>query len=196
MPKTETYYLIDFENVNDAGLSHSNSLGSHDHLCIFSTEKAPKISIGILGSLNGIDCETYTVPAGNQSADMHIIAYLGYLIGKKGSKNHKYIIVSKDKDYDNIIAFLKKHSSAKITRQPTLDSVSVSRKTKLNAEIQRCISDCGDYEKKNINRIASIVSKHYGSEHFPRDVHNELQATYTDFDEIYKKIKPIIKRYT
>lgn len=32
MPSLETYYLIDFENVNEDGLSGSENLGIHDHI--------------------------------------------------------------------------------------------------------------------------------------------------------------------
>lgn len=35
MPTLETYYLIDFENVHEDGLSGSNKLGTHDHIHIF-----------------------------------------------------------------------------------------------------------------------------------------------------------------
>lgn len=82
MTKMETYYLIDFENVNNAGLVCKNQLGDHDHIHIFSTKNAPKISIESLENFNNIDFNSHVIPAGKQSLDMHLIAYLGYLIGK------------------------------------------------------------------------------------------------------------------
>lgn len=45
MPNIETYYLIDFENVNDAGLACQNQLGKHDHIHIFSTKNAYALPI-------------------------------------------------------------------------------------------------------------------------------------------------------
>lgn len=212
MPTIETYYLIDFENVNNAGLTCSNQLGIHDHIHIFSTKNAPKISIESLTTFNNVDFYSHIIPTGKQSLDMHLIAYLGYLIGKNASKKCKYIIVSKDNDYDNIISFFKEFSSSIITRQLKIDpaskkttttkSVSTSgkkipsiQKTQLNTEIQRSISASG-YNKMVSNTVASIVSKHYEDEHFSSNVHNELRATYTDYIEIYQIIKPIIKKYT
>ena len=41
MSDIETYYLIDFENVNHAGLSCSGKLTGHDHIHIFSTKNTP-----------------------------------------------------------------------------------------------------------------------------------------------------------
>ena len=122
MPNIETYYLVDFENVNDAGLACSNQLGNHDHIHIFSTKNAPKISIESLSTFNSVDFSSYNIPVGKQSLDMHLIAYLGYLVGKNSSKKCRYIIVSKDSDYDNIISFFKEFSSAEIIRQCNIDS--------------------------------------------------------------------------
>lgn len=205
MPNIETYYLIDFENVNDTGLACKNQLGSHDHIHIFSTKNAPKISIESLENFNNIDFNTHIIPAGKQSLDMHLIAYLGYLIGKNDTQKYKYIIVSKDNDYDNVISFFKGFTSSIITRQPKMaatppkttvktKTTSSSIKTQLNTEIQRSISTAG-YNHTVSNTVASIVSKYYGSEHFSQNVHNELRSTYTDYADLYQIIKPIIKRY-
>lgn len=35
MANIETYYLVDFENVNEKGLESSDELGEHDHIYIF-----------------------------------------------------------------------------------------------------------------------------------------------------------------
>ena len=45
MSKKQTYYLIDFENVNEAGLLNSKNLTDNDHIYIFTTKNAPKKSI-------------------------------------------------------------------------------------------------------------------------------------------------------
>lgn len=213
MPIIETYYLIDFENVNEDGLCCSNNLGNHDHIHIFSTKNAPKINIESLENFNNIDFNSHLIPAGKQSLDMHLIAYLGYLIGKNSSQKCKYIIVSKDNDYDNVISFFKGFTSSIITRQLKITAMpkktavttkttstscgktSPSIKTQLNTEIQRSISTSG-YDKTVSNTVASIVSKYYGKEHFSNNVHNELRATYTNYIKIYQIIKPIIKKYT
>ncbi len=38
MPSMETYYLIDFENVNESGLSGAEKLVGCDHVHLFFTE--------------------------------------------------------------------------------------------------------------------------------------------------------------
>lgn len=215
----ETYYLIDYENVSESDLSCSNKLGPHDHIHIFSTENARKIDIKTLSAFNLSEQHSHMVPAKKQSLDMHLVSYLGYLIGKNNNSNCKYVIVSKDTDYDNIISFLHELSSSVITRQTKIDltpsknasqnsmtaktikktvkgnTTLSKRKVQLNTEIQKAVSAAG-YKQAVINKVASIVVKHYGKENFARNVHNELNATYDDGSDIYQIIKPTIKKYS
>lgn len=221
MPSVETYYLIDFENVHEDGLSGSENLNSHDHVHLFSTKNAPKISFETLTHLNSADLSSHEIPVGNQSLDMHLVSYLGYLIGINANRQYRYVIISNDKDYDNIIAFWKTQNSSDITRrnriagttkkgaskttdtaksantaQPNNKStVTPINKSQLNTEIQRTVSNAG-YTKNTINKVASIVVKHYGEDQFANNVHNELRNTYTNYSDIYKIIKPIINKYS
>lgn len=221
MSSVETYYLVDFENVHEDGLSGSEHLGSQDHVHLFSTRNAPKISIEKLTHFNATNLYTHEVPTGNQSLDMHLISYLGYLIGTNGNKVCKYIIVSKDTDYDNVISFWETHNCPGITRQKqiiiqqpqknsnsatsagsssTVDKKAKSKtssqiKTLINTEIQQALSKAG-FKKDVNNKTASIVVKHYGEAQFSNNVHNELRNTYTNYAEVYQVVKPIINRYT
>ena len=65
----------------------------------------------------GADFEMVEVPAGKQSADIHIASYLGYLAGKYSEDKCEIVIVSQDTDYDNVIKFWKKQAGIKITRR-------------------------------------------------------------------------------
>lgn len=120
MTQTRTHYLIDFENVHEEGLSGSETLGGNDYVHLFSTRNAPKISIQKLTSFNAVNLYSHAIPAGKQSLDMHLVSYLGYLIGMDGGKDSHYIIVSKDTDYDNVIAFWKGEGVGYISRQDTI----------------------------------------------------------------------------
>lgn len=67
MSNVETYYLIDFENVNNAGLICSRHLDYHDHIHIFSTKNAPKISIEILSNFHSVDYSFHCLSACRQA---------------------------------------------------------------------------------------------------------------------------------
>ena len=100
----ETFYLVDFENVHNDGIANIDSLSKDDHVHIFSTQNAMNISKKVFW-LNK-DIKSHLVPVRKQSLDMHLVSYLGYLLATHG-KQCSYVIVSNDKDYDNIISFWK-----------------------------------------------------------------------------------------
>lgn len=249
----ETYYLIDFENVHEDGLICSKKLTQHDHIHIFSTTNAPKISLEKLASFNHAEQFSHVIPAGKQSLDMHLVSYLGYLIGSNTNNRCKYIIISRDTDYDNVISFFKTIAPLNIKRQNTMSAVSKpvtvnkdasaqvsankpalthaqlqadntssaqvtttnssvavktvtatqtnnkaasasENKTQLNSNIQKTVSKAG-FDTAIVNKVASIVAKHYGEDKFANNVHNELRTTYPKiYSDIYKIIKPIINK--
>lgn len=204
MSNIKTYYLIDFENVHEEGLSGSDKLGAHDHIHIFSTQNAPKISFKELALLNSTEHFSHIIPAGRQSLDMHLVAYLGYLIGK--NDHSKYVIVSKDTDFDPIIAFLKKDISpnVSITRQAKISDappkgspqkadeahMTAQKKIALNTEIQRTVSNAG-YTQPTINEVASMVAKHYGEDNSKQAIYRAIIKKYGQKpgQKIYRHIR-------
>ena len=217
----DTFYLVDYENVGSSGLTKCNALEKTDHLHIFYTENQKKIDLDIVDNHGKAEFETHKVPTKSQSVDMHIVSYMGYLLGKYEGKDIKIVIVSKDKDYDNLIKFWndkaqlsrkqkieppvkKKEQQPEKKTEPKKTETKATKpkpkltkseiKTQLNTEIQKLLAK-KKYDKSVINNVAKIVGKHYGTENFKRDVHNELGQNYTDYDEIYKAIKSILVKY-
>ena len=211
----ETYYLIDYENVHGDGLSGCQDLGKNDNIVIFFTPNAKNIDMSDISNHGAAKLEMINVPAGKQSADMHIGSYLGYLVGKNG-KNCKVVIVSKDTDFDNVIKFwnqmtgitatrteqIKKKNTKKtelqkqqsqLTNKLTV-KVSGTKKTKLNKEVMQILRDDG-YDADTSNTIAQIVSSYYGSEQMLVQIHNELMDRYTDYLAVYATIRPVLSKY-
>lgn len=127
----ERYYLIDYENVGAGGLIGSNTLKRGEHVIIFFTPNAKKIDMSSIANLGGADLEMIEVPAGKQSTDIHIGSYIGFLAGvidERKRSMQKYpeaqalerefsvVIVSKDKDYDNVLKFWKDKTGIKVAR--------------------------------------------------------------------------------
>lgn len=132
----EKFYLIDLENVHDTGLKNIDTLTKTDHVHIFYTENAQKINVGIL-SIKAPDIDVHEVPAGKQSLDMHLASYLGYLLGNNEGKTCSYVIVSKDKDYDNIIKFWRENGKGikNISRKQEIPSNNVVNQKKTTVSI-------------------------------------------------------------
>lgn len=130
----ETYYLIDFENVHNDGIANIESMTKEDHVHIFSTQNATNIRRDIFW-LNG-DIKSHLVPIRKQSLDMHLVSYLGYLLGIHG-KDCNYVIISKDKDYDNIVKFWQEEGCFNISRkEKLLGNVSTQKKAIIQTVMQ------------------------------------------------------------
>lgn len=122
----ETFYLIDFENVHNEGIKNIDKLSREDHVHIFSTQNALNIRQDVFW-LNG-DIQSHLAPVRKQSLDMHLVSYLGHLLGIHG-KQCAYVIVSKDKDYDNIISFWKQEGYINISRKSEIAGKTVQKTT-------------------------------------------------------------------
>ena len=117
----ETYYLIDFENVGLKGLEGAQKLTAQDHVHLFSTRNAPKFTTAVLANFNGTNLQVHEVPAKSQSIDMHLVSYLGYLLGTiKPDRN--FVILSNDTDYDDIVQFWQTELGADIKRRDKFEA--------------------------------------------------------------------------
>lgn len=131
----ETYYLIDFENVHNDGIANIENMTKEDYVHIFSTQNATNIRQDIFW-LNG-DIKSHLVPIRKQSLDMHLVSYLGYLLGIHG-KDCNYVIISKDTDYDNIVKFWREEGYSNISRRERLPgNVSTQKKMIIQTAMQR-----------------------------------------------------------
>ncbi len=211
----ETFYLIDYENVHGDGLSGCQDLGNTDHIVIFFTQNAKNIDMSDISNHGSADLDMIEVPAGKQSADMHIGSYLGYLAGKNG-KNCSVVIVSKDTDFDNVIMFWKQKTGIGASRteqikkkpvpktqtskqQPVVANkpvtkVNGTKKTKLNQEVMQAMRSAG-YDASVGNTVAQIATGLFGDEHMLSEVHNALKDRYTDYLDVYAVVKPVLSKY-
>lgn len=132
----ETFYLIDFENVHSEGLENIGTLAKTDHVHIFYTENAQTIRLDIV-LVGDIDIVGHKVPVRKQSLDMHLVSYLGYLLGINKGKQCSYVIISKDKDYDNIIKFWQEDGFKNISRKQEIPNCNAAKQKKTTASAKR-----------------------------------------------------------
>lgn len=213
MVNIETHYLIDYENVHGEGLAGCADLTKTDHIVIFFTKNAKSIDMTEISDHGNATLDMEEVPAGNQSADMHIVSYLGYLAGKYG-KGCKVVIVSKDTDYDNVINYWKEKTGITASRTPQIKKansktptvkqpsttaakkqpVSSTKKTKLNQETMQAVRNAG-FSAAVANTVAQIAVNHYGEERMLLEVHNALREKYSNYLDVYEAIKPVLSKY-
>lgn len=210
----ETYYLIDYENVGSDGLSGCDKLNKTDHIIIFFTKNAKKIDMSEIANHGNAELDMIEVPAGKQSADIHIGSYLGYLTGINKGKDCRIVIISKDTDFDNVVKFWKAKTGVKssraqqikvsgskamtakqaVTSKKATSKVGGEKKTKLNSEVMQAARSAG-FDAVVVNYVAQLVTGLYGQERLMNKVHNALRKKYTNYLEVYEAIKPVLSKY-
>lgn len=203
----EKHYLIDYENVHEDGLCGGEKLGKNDYVHLFFTKNASKISIEKIAYFNYAHLSLHEIPVGSQSLDMHLVSYLGYLIGAEKDKECKYFIVSKDTDYDNIIRFWKEFKNASVVRQTQIstsktekkqnnikvipnEKKNLANKHELNNEIQQKLSKA-NFTNDIVGYVSSTVCKHYSKENAKQIIYRTIISEYGQKNglSIYNHIK-------
>lgn len=159
----ETFYLIDFENVHNDGIANIESMTKEEHVHIFSTQNATNIRQDIFWLKEDRDIKPHLVPVRKQSLDMHLVSYLGYLLGVYG-KECSYVIISKDKDYDNIVKFWKEEGYPNISRKEKWPGTASTQRQKTQTVSQT---------KSNVQTVNSKISAGMAYE-FAGDDRSEL----------------------
>lgn len=101
-----------------------------DHILIFFTQNARKIDMATIANHGTAELKMIEIPAGKQSADMHIGSYLGYLAG---TSNCNIIIVSKDTDFDPVIQFWKKGLGISVSRKESIRRMPIKKQSNSQA---------------------------------------------------------------
>ena len=135
----KTYYLIDYENVGSEGFKGCGKLRETDIIHLFYTDNSRKIDLDIINDHGESKLITHKVPTGNQSADMHLGSYLGYLIGKECAgqdEECKIVVISKDTGFDHI-EFWKAEKNVKISRNEKISGKQVQARKQTGKEKDR-----------------------------------------------------------
>lgn len=133
------FYLIDFENVSDAGLSGFFSLSAEDTAYLFYSQKANRISIDFCKTLlehhSAAAIHFFKVSAGNQALDLQLASFLGSLIASNPT-DCDFCIISKDKGYACLSSFwTNRGDSARLSQAGSIaEALSQRVKTASAAE--------------------------------------------------------------
>ncbi|MBR5094091.1 MAG: hypothetical protein IK095_03265 [Oscillospiraceae bacterium] len=102
------YYLVDFENVADAGLEGFFQLSAEDVVYLFYSARANRINIDFIQKLmaGSASATLQFIPVlpGNQALDIQLSSFLGSLIAVDGSGS-LYTVVSRDKGFGCLTSF-------------------------------------------------------------------------------------------
>ena len=118
-----THYLVDYENVHENGMKGIRNLKGDCTVHIFYTFNACRIKMDSLIVPDNVMLHFVRVSAGKQQADMHIVSFLGFLIGREKTDD-RYVIVSIDRDYDKTVAFWNSRAGSgnRVCRQERIEN--------------------------------------------------------------------------
>lgn len=101
-------FLVDYENVNSAGLEGINKIGKDDLVMIFYSDNANTVTFATMDLIrkSPADIRRYKLKQNSaNAADFQICTYLGYLMGM--SEATDIFIISRDKGYMSSLEFCR-----------------------------------------------------------------------------------------
>lgn len=192
-----TYYLIDFENVNSVGLETKKNLTEQDIVIIFYTKNASKIDMSVLSKIDNAKLKFIEVPVGKQSLDMHLSSFMGNLLI---DSERRLVVVSKDHDYDSVIKFWKTRIGADIVRIDNMgagDSNNISAKINMikssnNLEQCEALSKIG-YKDAEIQYVQKLLDKHLIEKNGKQQIYRSIVSKYGQEKglKLYRDVKKI-----
>ncbi len=117
-------FLIDYENVNSAGLQGIGQLTSQDRVILFYSQAANTLSFEIMDEMlaaNIMPERVCIAQSGKNALDFQLVTFLGYLIAK--NKADAYYIISKDTGYSAAVTFARNYLNTKVTIKPSIQAV-------------------------------------------------------------------------
>lgn len=130
--KVVKHIFVDLENVGNKGVfvkSNNIVLSDDIKLHILYTKYATHIELDTLKTVAKCELDLIKTPAGDQSLDKHLIAYMSALVGKlvgvneraKNKKQETFAIVSNDRGYDSICELLQTQFSVECNRYSNVE---------------------------------------------------------------------------
>lgn len=203
------YYLIDYENVHQAGFEGIEKLTENDNLVIFYTTNAETLTFSLYEKLVSCkaDIQLYKVQCGGKNAlDFQLATFLGYILGNNSDTDCH--IISNDKGYEYIRNFWKERNiKIKISSDiagtvlkllpAVVTPVQPAPTDKAETDFDKAVKPL-NLSKENKNRLYGIYC---GSAHFT-DISKRKQNVYQTIikhfgndkaSQYYQAVKPLIK---
>lgn len=114
-------FLIDYENVNSAGLLGIGQVSPDDRVILFYSQAANTLSFEVMDemmSANIVPERICLSRTGKNALDFQLVTFLGFLVAQK--KADEYFIISNDAGYQSAIAFCREYLGVKVQLKSTV----------------------------------------------------------------------------
>lgn len=180
-------FLVDTENVNLKALTHANNLDEKDTIILFVTQMTNSHQFEDK-KINGLNIKAnilkiHVITGRKNSLDLQLGSYLGLLIGEHRNEDNMYYIVSKDRDFIDVINLLENYTRYKIALVPSIIDIN-----KCNF-IER-VKEAG-FKVKTARKVYSIVQNSKTFE----DMEKQIYITFNRNKSVTETLINIIKCY-
>ena len=131
-------FLIDYENVNSAGLHGIGQASAEDRIILFYSHAANTLSFEIMDEMMDAEILPERVcleKTGKNALDFQLVTFLGYLIAKE--KADEYYIISRDSGYQSAITFCQAYFGVKVHLRPSMKAALGSKKQLKQQEVPK-----------------------------------------------------------
>ena len=199
------YFLIDYENVNSAGIKNIPGIGQGDTVIVFYSQNCKNVTLDVFNNIEKLNLKfsSKKVNAGTKNAlDFQLSSFLGYLISEEKEKS-KYHIVTNDNGYEAVAKFWSaenydvdciKINTQKKAAAPAKATAKKAKKEKLPVtmasfdEVKQCIG------KKNDPKAVTEIFNRCQTK---QEIQSELARYFGDSNKankIHQKLKPLYKK--
>lgn len=176
-------FLVDYENVNAAGLQGIDQLIQEDEVLLFYTEKAATLPISLHKKINTSKAKTDYFEVGSgakNSLDFQLASYLGYLVAK--DPGGEYYIVSRDTGFRAVKDFWVKRDIKVDLAMNLLKHSTAVIETKLKEMIPQYSDD--------IPLVRELMERYKTKQGLNNALIKEYGSEKTGI--LYKAIKPLL----
>ncbi len=155
-------FLIDYENVNSAGLHGIGQATAEDRIILFYSHAANTLSFEIMDEMMDAEILPERVcleQTGKNALDFQLVTFLGYLIAKE--KADEYYIISRDAGYQSAITFCQQYFGVKVHLRPSMKAALGSKKQPAKIQPEQPVQLMQDVRKaaKKTAKLQPVAKK-------------------------------------
>ena len=124
-------FLIDYENVNSAGLHGIGLAEPGDRVILFHSHAANTISFELFDELKSAAVVPERVcisRTGKNALDFQLVTFLGYLIAKEPSR--EFYIISRDSGFESTVTFCREYLGTEVMLRTSIKAAIGSQPAK------------------------------------------------------------------
>lgn len=124
-------FLIDYENVNSAGLHGIGQAAPDDRVILFHSHAANTISFELFDELKSASVIPERVcisKTGKNALDFQLVTFLGYLIAKEHAG--EYYIISRDSGFESTVTFCRDYLGTNVQLRHSIKAAIGSQSAK------------------------------------------------------------------